>query len=87
MGHLGRGSKLKKLKNAKKVKGGLTDRRAVKKKQGVECVASDYKRDCHESQVTRGLNIVADWWTGASSPDSVTNSHHTHKHTQKVSRE
>ena len=54
------------------------------KKRGVECVASDYKRDCHESQVTRGLNIVADWWTGASSQDSHTNFHHTVGRTSTV---
>ena len=49
------------------------------KKRGVDCVASDYKCDCHESQVMRGHNFVADWWTGASSPDSHTNSYHTHE--------
>ena len=36
--------------------------------------------------MTRGLNIVADWWTGASSPDSHTNSHHTQTYTKSIQR-
>merc|ERR1712002_656586 len=37
-------------------------------------------------QVTRGHNIVADGWAGASNPDPHSNSHPTRKHSQKVSK-
>ena len=44
---------------------------------------------CYEflaiKQVTRGHNIVADRWAGASNPHPHPNAHpDTHKHTQKV---
>ena len=46
-----------------------------------------------EKQVTRGHNIVADGWAGASNPHphpnpihTLTHTPSTHKHTQKVSK-
>merc|ERR1712042_184451 len=45
------------------------------------------KRKKREQQTTRGHNIVADGWAGASNPHPNPNSHpHTHKRTQKVSK-
>ena len=40
----------------------------------------------HSKQVTRGHNIVADGWAGASKPYSHSNPPPTLKHTQKVSK-
>ena len=37
-------------------------------------------------QVTRGHNIVADEWAGASNPHLYPNLHPTHKHSQEMSK-
>ena len=43
-------------------------------------------REETEDQVTRGHNIVADGWAGASNPQPHPNPPPTLKHTQKVSK-
>ena len=42
--------------------------------------------ETHTQQVTRGHNIVADGWAGASQPHPHPNPPPTHKHTQQVTR-